>query len=46
MRSPGVEVRPLRQPNGHAEFGEVFFTDVVCQTPTGSARGSAAGPSR
>jgi alkylation response protein AidB-like acyl-CoA dehydrogenase len=29
MHAPGVEVRPLRQLNGHSEFGEVFFTDVV-----------------
>ena len=29
MKAPGVEVRPLRQLNGHSEFGEVFFTDVV-----------------
>jgi alkylation response protein AidB-like acyl-CoA dehydrogenase len=28
MKSPGVEVRPLRQLGGRAEFNEVFFTDV------------------
>ncbi|WP_163550180.1 acyl-CoA dehydrogenase family protein [Candidatus Frankia nodulisporulans] len=28
LRSPGVEVRPIRQLSGISEFGEVFFTDV------------------
>ena len=28
MKTPGVEVRPIKQINGEAEFNEVFFTDV------------------
>jgi alkylation response protein AidB-like acyl-CoA dehydrogenase len=29
MRSPGIEVRPMTQITGHAEFCELFFDDVV-----------------
>jgi alkylation response protein AidB-like acyl-CoA dehydrogenase len=28
MKTPGVDVRPLRQLTGSSEFNEVFFTDV------------------
>ncbi|MEW6642185.1 MAG: acyl-CoA dehydrogenase [Pseudomonadota bacterium] len=28
MKSPGVEVRPIKQASGQQEFNEVYFTDV------------------
>jgi alkylation response protein AidB-like acyl-CoA dehydrogenase len=30
MRQPGVEVRPITQPDGTAEFNEVFFDNAKC----------------
>ena len=30
MRQPGVEVRPITQVDGSAEFNEVFFTNARC----------------
>ncbi len=38
MDQPGVEVRPLRQMNGHASFNEVFFTDA--RVPTDNVVGA------
>ena len=29
MKSPGVDIRPIKQANGQAEFNEVYFNDVV-----------------
>ena len=40
MKTPGIEVRPLRTMTGRAEFNEVFFTDVrVPKTQIVGARG-------
>ncbi len=30
LHQPGIEVRPIRQINGDAEFNETFFTDARC----------------
>jgi alkylation response protein AidB-like acyl-CoA dehydrogenase len=37
MRSPGIEVRPIRQLTGDSEFSEIFFTDV--EVPVGNVVG-------
>lgn len=31
MNQPGVEVRQLKQMNGHSSFNEVFFTDAIIE---------------
>lgn len=41
MATPGVDVRPLRQMTGDAEFDEVFFTDV--RIPTANLLGPLDG---
>jgi alkylation response protein AidB-like acyl-CoA dehydrogenase len=41
MESPGVEVRPLVQITGDAEFNEIFFKDVV--VPKSQILGEAGG---
>jgi alkylation response protein AidB-like acyl-CoA dehydrogenase len=41
MHSPGVEVRPLRQLTGEAEFNEIFFTGV--EVPLENVLGEVGG---
>ncbi len=41
MRQPGVEVRPLRQMNGHASFNEVFLDDA--RVPSANVIGELGG---
>jgi alkylation response protein AidB-like acyl-CoA dehydrogenase len=41
MASPGVEVRPLRQITGEAEFNEIFFTGV--EVPVENVLGDVGG---
>jgi alkylation response protein AidB-like acyl-CoA dehydrogenase len=41
MRQPGVEVRPLRQMNGHASFNEVFLD--AARVPAGNVIGQVDG---
>jgi alkylation response protein AidB-like acyl-CoA dehydrogenase len=38
LKSPGVEIRPIRQMNGAAHFNEVFFNDV--RVPDGDRLGA------
>jgi alkylation response protein AidB-like acyl-CoA dehydrogenase len=37
MRSPGIEVRRIKQISGASNFNEVFFTDLRIPTASASA---------
>ncbi len=39
INQPGIEIRPIKQINGDAEFNETFFTDALC--PADSMIGAA-----
>ena len=39
IHQPGIEIRPIKQINGDAEFNETFFTDAIC--PADSMIGAA-----
>ena len=45
MKSPGIEIRPIKQANGNSDFNEVYFTDVKIPTRSGSAPSTTAGTS-
>ena len=45
MHAPGVDVRPLRQMSGEAEFNEVYFTDVGSRMPSDSVLSGTDGGS-
>ena len=46
MHAPGVEVRPLRQMTGEAEFNEVYFTDTRIPNAEIRARPATGGGCR
>ena len=43
MRTPGIDVRPIRNATGDSHFCEIFLNDVRFRPPTWSARRTPAG---